>query len=458
MKRKIRVLSAVMAAVMAATVLSACGGKKEPSETDDKIQNVTIWTGETGSKPIYDKMIAEFNSTIGKENGVRIIYEAKENLSQAMTVALQSDQAPTLFQAGSVAEYCEQGWISPLDDLPGGPELIEKYKEYLLEDKQIYRGKTYSLPSAKTTYGLVYNKDMFKAAGLVDENGEAKPPKTLAEVREYAKILTNKEKKEYGIVFPMKWSGWFSTEVSNIVRACVGFNGYNPQTGKYDYSGYKPVLEMLMGIKEDGSYMPGAEGLDNDPARSRFANGNIGMKFAANWDITVFNDQFPAKCDWGVAPMPTISEDEQYYQKVDYNTGYKVSKSAVENGDPAKIMLVYKWFLDDDTIRAFYKEAVVDPIDFSIVEGLESSKKNFKEFAQIGNISMLDAVEPKKEISGEITLERNFIDKVWPGEMTIDEAIAKQNDVMNKGVERYKELNPDYNTDKFIIKDWDRRR
>ena len=405
-------------------------------------------------------MVREFNDTIGKEKNIKIIHEAKENMNQAMSVALQSGQAPDLFQQGSVAEYAEKGWISALDDLPGGPELIEKYKDLLVDFKQVYQGKTYSLPSAKTTYGLVYNKELFKEAGIVDENGEAKPPKTLDEVREYAKILTDDSKKQYGIVLPLKWSGWFSTEVKNVVRACAGYTGYDPTTGVYDFSCYKPVLEMLMGIKADNSYMPGAEGLDNDPARARFANGNIGMKFAANWDVGVFNDQFPAEVDLGVAPMPTISEDERYLQDVVYNTGYKISKASVDKGNGENIMFVYNWLLTNEAQRELYKICYADPIHHDIVADIDPStlKKGYKEFSELGDISVLAPLEPQVDISGEVTLERNFIDNVWAGTMSIDEAIEHHNKVMNDGVKKYKELNPDYDLEQFIIPDWDTRR
>lgn len=458
MKKTIKAMSLLLCAAMSATLLASC--QKGGEGGNAKVQTVTIWSGDTGGKTNYNKVIADFNSTVGKENGIKIVYETKENLTQAMTVALESGQAPDLFQAGSVAEYSEKGYIVPLDDLPGGPELIDEYKDILVENKQVYNGKTYSLPNAKTVYGLVYNKDMFKAAGIVDENGEAKPPETLDELREDAKILTDASKKQYGIVFPLKWSGWFGTEVANVVVSCNGFNGYNPVTGKFDYSGYKPVLDMIMGIKADNSYMPGAEGLDNDPARARFANGNIGMKFAANWDVQVFNDQFPAKFDWGVAPMPSISKDKKYKQAVVYNTGYKISKSAVENGDPEKIMTVYKWLQSDETIKKFYSYGLIDPIKYDIVKDVDSSnlKKGFKEFSEIGTISTLMPQEPQVEISGETTLERNFIDNVWTGKMSVDEAIEKQNQLMENGLKKYKELNPGYDSDRFKIPDWDARR
>ncbi len=456
MKKLTKITSMVLCTVLAAGALSACGGTGV--STSDNM--VTIWSGGTGGKSNLDKVIQEFNDTIGKKKDIKIIAEAKENMNQAMSVALQSGQAPTLFQQGSVAEYSEKGWIVALDDLPGGPELIEKYKDLLVDNKQTYKGKTYSLPSAKTTYGIVYNKDLFKAAGIVDENGEAKAPETLDDVREYAKILTDDSKKQYGIVFPLKWTGWFSTEVANVVRACAGYTGYDPVTGQYDYSCYKPVLEMIMGIKADNSYMPGAEGLDNDPARARFSNGTIGMKFAANWDVEVFNDQFPAKFDWGVAPMPTISKDEKYLQNVVYNTGYKISKTSVENGDPEKIMFVYSWLLSDEALRKLYLVGNADPIHHEIVADIDKTqlKKGYKEFSELGDISKLAPLEPQVDISGEITLEQNFIDNVWAGKMTIDEAIENQNKIMNDGIKKYKEINPDYDLGQFILPEWNTRR
>ena len=56
-------------------------------------------------------------------------------------------------------------------------------------------------------------KDLFKKNGLVDENGEAKAPTTWEEVREYAKICTNLEAKEYGIALPLKWGGYASWDL-----------------------------------------------------------------------------------------------------------------------------------------------------------------------------------------------------------------------------------------------------
>ena len=83
--------------------------------------------------------------------------------------------------------------------MPGGKELVAKYDGHLSYFTHTYKDKTYCLPFSTNTYALIYNKDMFKKAGLVDENGEPKAPETFDELREY-----DKTRKEFGIILPLK--------------------------------------------------------------------------------------------------------------------------------------------------------------------------------------------------------------------------------------------------------------
>ncbi len=59
----------------------------------------------------------------------------------------------------------------------------------------IYKGQMYGIPVLAGDRFLYYNKDMFIRAGLVDKNGDAKPPKNWKELEEYAVKLTKFDKK-----------------------------------------------------------------------------------------------------------------------------------------------------------------------------------------------------------------------------------------------------------------------
>lgn len=446
-----------VAVSLSASVLFGCDSKKIQK---DELAVINVWTGDTGSRVAYDKAVYEFNNSIGAKNGVKVVYEAKENLSSAITVALQTGQAPEIFMSGDVCEYADQGYIIPLDDLKGGKDLIEKRRKFLTEGRQVYNGKTYSVPYAATTRGLIYNKDMFKEAGLVDEKGEPTPPKTLDEVRSYAKKLTNLKKNKYGIVLPLKWLGMFECDILSDAVASTGSDGYDYTTGKYDYSGYKKILEMYLGIKEDKSYMPGAEGLENDAARARFAEGNIGMKFAVSWDVGVLNDQFVAKCDWDVAPLPVIDENNKYYQNMTVNTGFKINKTAPDKVGEDKLMFVYNWLNSDELAKRVYELGANLPLDFSVVKDVDTSKlkKGWEGFARMSEISVIMPAKPSVDISGETDFPTNFFNSVWPGKMTPDEAIQEANRVMNDGIKKYAEIHPETSPDSYIISDWNIKR
>ncbi|UKI36827.1 MAG: hypothetical protein L6V93_00690 [Clostridiales bacterium] len=63
------------------------------------------------------------------------------------------------------------------------------------------------------------------------------------------KKLTNVSKDEYGIAFPMKWDTWVTSDMLSPGFSSVGFDGYNPVTGEYDYTGYEPIFNAVMQIK-----------------------------------------------------------------------------------------------------------------------------------------------------------------------------------------------------------------
>lgn len=53
------------------------------------------------------------------------------------------------------------------------------------------------------------------------------------------------------------------------------------------------------------------------------------MKMAISWDVGVLNDQFPAKCDWGVCDLPVMDESAtRYKEPTRPSTLYFVNKTA----------------------------------------------------------------------------------------------------------------------------------
>jgi multiple sugar transport system substrate-binding protein len=102
-------------------------------------------------------LIKEFNETTGKDIGVYIDYQIKEggSIVQNLVLALANGTAPDMFTSGNIANLAPEGKIVALEDLPGGPELVEKYKDHMVEFSHTYDGKTYTLPYGNTVQGLI---------------------------------------------------------------------------------------------------------------------------------------------------------------------------------------------------------------------------------------------------------------------------------------------------------------
>lgn len=454
-----KVLSLLLIAVMLLS-FAGCGDKKTSS---DNVETITYWTYNAHDKDLMTKMIDEFNVTEGAKLGVKINYVIKSDMSATMIdLGYASGQAPDLFETCDFLKLGSNGSIVAYEDLPGGEEYLKQFDGMLRETVNTLNGKTYTVirKYGTTTRALLYNKDMFKEAGIVDKKGNAKPPKTYDELREAAKKLTDSSKGKYGIILPFKWGAFFENDVRALMQSDIGHLGYEPTEGYYDYSALKPIMEMYRGIKNDKSYFPGAETLDNDSARARFAEGDIGMKFGASYDYGVLTSQFPAKCDWGVAPLPTLEDNPEYKQIYTLSYTPYINSALLDRVSPETVMAVMKFLNSDKLAAEQYKSGKGLPLDSKIVENtkIDGKMENWKDFAMLTEISAINPVSRKFDVSKYQSFSDRFISEVWNGNGGIDKLLDDYASLVNKEIDAYQENHPEYNGEQFILDVWDTRR
>lgn len=166
-----RILCMATAAAIGAS-LAGCGGKTNVAESD--VTTITVWTTDSHSKTTIERLVDDFNENEGKAEGIKIDYQVIEGnaFKKSLELALQTGQGPDLIPpALGIETMVDKGYIAALDDLPGSADFIAKYKDQLVNKRHTYNGKIYAVPRIVTTRGLIYNKDMFKEAGIVDEMG-----------------------------------------------------------------------------------------------------------------------------------------------------------------------------------------------------------------------------------------------------------------------------------------------
>lgn len=450
---KIKKISAVLASALLMTSLAGCGSTKEDSE----LKTVRIWTGNSHSKTVVSRLVDEFNADRGKELGVKVVYEVKSgDSSSSIDLAYETGEEPEYSMGGNKRQLAETGRIVAIDDLPGGKEFLAEYDPEMLVNFQV-DGKTYAAPFSISTVGLIYNKDMFKAAGLVDENGEPTPPKTYDEMREYAKLLTNKDKQEFGAILPLKPSWIYGIAITNVAKSSCNYNSFDWTTGKYDYSHHIPVMKMWKGIQDDGSMFPGILNMDDDAARAQFAQGKIGMRIGASYDCAVLTEQFPAVCDWGVAPIPSLIEDERYATSATANGVLYINKKAVDLLGEETAMEIYKWFHGDEMMSALYAEGMDIPAKFEIVKNTKvtTDMTGWKEFAELTEIGFNDDWNtPGTLNTGKKTTQEYFLNDFWTGKMTAEDIVKELNEGAVVGMANWFEKNPDKKIEDYIKPDY----
>lgn len=459
MKAKKIVSIALLAALSAGMV----GGCAKTGQSD--VDTIEVWSGGSHSKSVFDELVKEFNEGEGKKSGVQIKYKVidGDGYQKSLDVALQNGQGPDLFDSTyEIRKDVENGYLLPLEELPGIDKYVQKYTDKNMMTNEICTldGKAYKIPKGVTTQGLIYNKEMFKKAGIVDENGEAKPPETIEELREVAKKLTNPDEMEYGIIFPMKWNGWFASDIRSLGMSSFGHEGWNPATGEYEYEKFMPILNAYLGMKEDGSVFPGADGLDNDQARARFAAGKIGMKMGFSFDVGVLNDQFPAEIDWDVAPYPVIDKNNKYRQRMATGVSFAVNAKSVERVSVEKLAKVFEFFICDETVQKLFEEGVELPLDTEKIDynAAKDGKKGWVEFSKIVEISTPVPREPKQEWTGMRGLGGLFTNEVWPGNMSVEEACKQANENNVIARDQYYSKNTNESPDDYIQPNWNIKR
>jgi multiple sugar transport system substrate-binding protein len=174
------------------------------------------------------------------------------------------------------------------------------------KDLASYDGRLYGTGFTPDVSILLYNKDVFVKAGLDPES----PPKTLAQLQEYATTIKEKVPDAYGYYFSGSCGG------CNIFTQAPMMWGSGatllPTAGDapaMDGPGVVEVLTMLKEMWEAGIIPESAEADTGANFFSTFESGNIGMVGSGGFAISALKANQP-DMNFGIAPLPGINEGQ----------------------------------------------------------------------------------------------------------------------------------------------------
>jgi len=152
-------------------------------------------------------------------------------------------------------------------------------------------------PALVDNLAVVYNKDLFKAAGVPTPTSDW----TWDDFRSAAKAVTDPANKVFGLAFPADGSETMVWQYEAMLWEAGGdiLNTDNTQAVFNSEAGVR-ALTMLKDIKDDGSMH-----LDFHPdagvSENLFNAGKIGMMITGPWDLSSFPN-----VNYGVVYMPSF--------------------------------------------------------------------------------------------------------------------------------------------------------
>jgi multiple sugar transport system substrate-binding protein len=276
---------------LAAIVVAACGSTPAttPSATLGALSGDVRISGWS-STPTEDALLTDSIAAFKAANpGVNVKWEP---IAQDYETVLKTNLA-----AGTEADvfYADIGWIDSLmktgkllalDDLMAKtgtktsdfvPSLINAFS---------YNGKVYGIPKDFNTLGLVYNKDLFKAAGVAEPTNDW----TWTDLQTAAKKLTT------GSVVGLSLPADAARFMPFLWQAGGDLNNINNAAGVAAvdyYTGFE--------AKDSLSKLPSELGMGW--AGEAFEKGKAAMVFEGGWLPADLNNNFKT-VNYGVVQMP----------------------------------------------------------------------------------------------------------------------------------------------------------
>ncbi len=319
--------------------------------------------------------IENYNKT--NKDGIEVKVEViSGDYRQAVELAIMSDNAPDVITAvgpTQVISLAQKNNALSLEKY-----LTDEFKEgFLTGFETKVDGVTYGVSGNSYVRRMVYNKDIFKECGIVDENGNAKAPKTVDEMIEYAKIINEKGNgKYYGMALPLSDASLMMSLVSHMYEPTYGYNGgFDRQELKYTYEQYAPIVDKLKAAYNEGVFAPGSATMNIDQSGVKFACAQYGMAFVNSGFATRFgvDPDLAYDFDMGSCDIPAIGEIE-YRHTIEAPGSQLILSSCKE---PDKAWKFIEWLLAGRSMSE--TEQVLNADILFNKEAKKNAKKYFKE-------------------------------------------------------------------------------
>lgn len=349
--------AAIAAAAAISLLTSACTGSSNNTASDDPNKDVTITFWHGWSAPSEVKAISANVSAFEKAHpNIHVKVQGNitdDKINQALRAG--GPNAPDVvssFTTDNVGKFCSSNAFADLDPFlkKSGINTATTFPKPMLEYTQ-FDGKRCTLPLLGDAYGLYYNKDAFKAAGI------SAPPKTLSEFKADAVKLTKAKGDSYSqLGFMPNFHGYESTTTHLAAQWGAKYFGTDGKSDVAKDPGFaamftwqQDMVKALGGFQKLEKYRSTFG--DEWGAKNPFHTGQVAMAMDGEWRAGMAKEA-GAKFDIGVAPFPVPDDQADTYGK-GYLSGTIIGVANTSAKKNAAWELVKFMATDTDAVVSF---------------------------------------------------------------------------------------------------------
>lgn len=337
----------VWIAVIGMVVLSACSTAPDSTGGGGGNGTTTITWATTGSDTL---LAAEREIIAAFEKEYPDIHVEVEAINFAdfdtkMTTSLRAGQGADVFRVNhpNVQAWTNAGYLADLGGVLDEQQFsTDDFIPGLLDIGKVNNGQ-YTLPIDTDCRAFWYNPKLLKEAGIVDADGEAKPPETWDELIDA--VSKFKGPDTYGYVYRTDSDYAMAYEAVGPYLKTAGGKVLSEDGGQAVASGDAntvAAVELLQTIAGTKSVPPGEANMSEETSNKLFASGRVAMMTAGPWarDAILQSDpDLKLGEDFAVTTIPT---PEAGQESASASGGWQVGLNAESSeADAAAQFLTY---------------------------------------------------------------------------------------------------------------------
>jgi len=250
-------------------------------------------------------MIDLWNS--GHDDKIELTTIPDNQMVTKLATSVQAGDVPDLisFDLIFMPDFMRAGFLTDLTaELSADPNQAKVAQAF--RDLATYEGKLYGTGFTPDVSILLYNKDLFRKAGLDPES----PPKTIAQLEEYATKIRASDPNVYGYYFSGSCGGCnIFTQAPMMWASGAKLLPASGDDTPMDGTGVREVLQMLQNLWKNGVVPESAEADTGANFQATFESGVIGMQGSGGFAIASLKANHP-EIDFGIAPLPGVEEGQ----------------------------------------------------------------------------------------------------------------------------------------------------